>query len=265
MSTDELLVSYTDGILRLTIDRPASGNALPPALVEQLRHEITQAVHRPGVRVIALNGSGRHFCAGVDLVQANAKSEERPRVGNHERAIATGVNELVRALAEVQLPVVSAIRGVAAGVGLSLALLSDHVVADTSAKLAAPFTGRGFSPDSGTTYLLPRMIGLPRARKMLMLGETLSADQALDLGLITEVVPDNELDAAFGRAVARYAALPTVAVGIAKMLITTNLDADLTQALRAEAFAEEVSLRSQDFKEGWASFAQKRPPEFSGS
>src|SRR5690242_1147219 len=121
------------------------------------------------IRVIAISANGKDFCTGIDLKEANAARDEHPRIGHHQREVLTGPHRLIRALAELQLPVVVGVRGWVAGIGSSLALASDYIVASDTARFWTPFTSRGFSPDSGSTWLLPRVVGVARAKEMLLL------------------------------------------------------------------------------------------------
>lgn len=259
-----LTVVWDAPVLRLTIARPKSGNAISGDMVATLCNVLVEAPERPDIRVIALTSLGKDFSTGIDLKQANARSEMKPRIGNHQRRIDNGVNQLIRTLADVQLPIVAGVRGWAAGIGNSLALLSDYVVASDTARFWTPFTARGFSPDSGSTYLLPRLIGLARAKEMILLGKPIDAAKAEAWGLVNEVVEDARLEEAFAAAVDEFARTATVAVGVAKSLLRRNLDVTLSQALTNEAFAEEVSLRSNDFKEGISAFMQRRDAEYQG-
>jgi len=258
----------TDGaVLRVTLTRPQAGNAINNTVMAGLLAALDSAVRSDAVRVIALTARGKNFCTGVDLMEANAPSAEpaaRPRAGHIQRRIGLGAHHLVRALADLQLPVVVGVRGWAAGLGNTLALLSDYIVASETAKFWTPFVGRGFTPDSGSTYLLPRLIGLPRAKEMLLLGRPVDAAKAERWGMITELVPDGELEDRVEHAVQEFARAATASVALAKALVHRNLDAHLSQALAQEALMEEVSLRSADFKEGIASLRQKRDPDYTG-
>jgi 2-(1,2-epoxy-1,2-dihydrophenyl)acetyl-CoA isomerase len=217
--------------------------------------------------VIALTAEGRNFCTGIDLMEANAPGAgpaARPRAGHIQRRINLGAHRLVRAFADLQLPVVVGVRGWAAGLGNTLALLSDYIVASETAKFWTPYVSRGFTPDSGSSYLLPRLIGLPRAKEMLLLGRPVDAARAERWGMVTELVPDGELEERVERAVQEFGRAATASVGLAKALVHRNLDADLSQALAQEGLMEEVSLRSADFKEGIASLRQKRDADYTG-
>jgi 2-(1,2-epoxy-1,2-dihydrophenyl)acetyl-CoA isomerase len=265
-----LQVVRDGAVLRLTLAREKAGNALTGTTVVALRQALAEAAASEEIRVVALTAVGKNFCTGFDLVEANASGKPdapqpvRPRVGNHQRRINLGAHELVRALTELQLPVVVGVRGWAAGIGNSLALLSDYIVASETARFWTPFVGRGFTPDSGSTWLLPRLIGLPRAKQMVMLGKPVDAERAERWGMVTEVVPDDVLDKRVEEVVQEFAAAATVSVGLAKVMLHRHLDADLGQALTEEALMEEVSLRSADFKEGIAALRERRPARFEG-
>lgn len=264
---DGLDVVDDGAVLRLTLTRANAGNAINNAVMSGLLAALDDASRSDEIRVIALMAQGRNFCTGIDLAEANDPSTQRavrPRVGHIQRRIDLGAHRLVRAFADLQLPVVVGVRGWAAGLGNTLALLSDYIVASETAKFWTPFVDRGFTPDSGSSYLLPRLIGLPRAKEMLLLGRPVDAARAERWGMVTELVPDGELEDRVERAVQEFARAATVSVGLAKVLLHRNLDADLSQALVQEELMEEISLRSADFKEGIASLREKRDPDYTG-
>lgn len=264
---DGLEVVNDGAVLRLTLTRPQAGNAINGAVMTGLLAALDGAARSDEIRVIALTAHGKNFCTGVDLMEANAPSAQpatRPRAGHIQRRIGLSANQLVCAFADLQLPVVTGVRGWAAGLGNTLALQSDYIVASETAMFWTPFVGRGFTPDSGSTYLLPRLIGLPRAKEMLLLGRPVDAARAERWGMVTELVPDGELEDRVELAVQEFARAATASVGLAKVLVHRNLDASLSQALAQEALTEEVSLRSADFKEGIASLQQKRDPDYTG-
>ncbi len=171
---------------------------------------------------------------------------------------------MIRTLFEAEIPIVTGVQGYAAGIGNALALAGDHVVAARSAQFWVPFVARGFTPDSGTTFLLPRLIGVARAKEMILRGKRVDGATAAEWGLVSQVVDDDALDDAVEEVVAEFARAATVAVGLAKQLVYRNLTADLEEALEREGMAEELAVRSDDFKEGMRAFVQRRDPDYSG-
>lgn len=257
------------GLLSLTLDRAEKRNALDDTMVSGLIDALDAAGRDEAVRAVLLTAQGPHFCTGADIVQRNSGggesgSDAKPRVGSIQRRLPSQAHRLVPLMLTVQVPVVCAVRGWVAGIGLSMALAADVTVASDSARFWAPFSARGFTPDSGLTWLLPRRIGEVRARRMLVLGETVDAGQAEDWGLIHGTAADDALDADATALAEQLAGGPTVALGLTKWLLHSAGSATLEQQLRDEAFALELSSRSRDFREGMASFAAKRPAEFQG-
>jgi 2-(1,2-epoxy-1,2-dihydrophenyl)acetyl-CoA isomerase len=264
---DGLRVECDSRVLRLILDRPAKRNALDDTMVDGLVTAIDAAGSDEDVRVIVITGAGDHFCGGFDIVSRNRKGgERRPRVGSIQRRMRSQSHShaLIPLIATVQTPVVSVVRGWAAGVGLHVLLASDFAVVADDARVWEPFAERGFTPDSGGTWLLPRRIGETRAREMLLLGRALSGAEAAEWGLVHAAVPAGELDERAAEVIERLAAGPTVTLGLTKWLLHAGNDATLAEHLQSEGFAMELSSRSDDFKEGLAAFVEKRPPEFRG-
>jgi len=251
-------------VLRLTIDRPESRNSMNLEMMHLLIDQVEVAGQDESVRVIALRGAGGNFCSGADLVAKNAATTTRPRVGSIQRRLPTQAHRLIPALLGTQVPIVCTVSGWAAGIGFHLALASDFCVASSTSRFWEPFLARGFTPDSGGSWLLPRLVGMVRARELLLLGRELSGDEAADWGLIHRSVPDDQLEATSEELIARLAAAPTVAAGLTKWLLHAGTGQDLEHHLTDEAFALELSSRSLDFKEGLAAFKEKRDPHFEG-
>jgi 2-(1,2-epoxy-1,2-dihydrophenyl)acetyl-CoA isomerase len=268
MSTYEavpgLLTSHADQVLRLTIDLPERRNALDDDVVAALIDHVDTANRDEDVRVIVLASSGDDFCSGFDIVARNAPGGPRPRVGSIQRRLPSQANRLIPLMLRVQVPIVGVVRGWAAGIGLNLALASDFVVAADDARFWAPFVGRGFTPDSGAAWMLPRRVGEVRARDMLLLGRVVSGAEAADWGMVHAAVPAADLDATADELVARLAQAPTVALGLAKWLMNSGRTKTVEDHLHDEAFSMELSSRAEDFKEGLAAFREKRPPEYKG-
>ena len=254
-----------DGILRLVLDRPAKRNALDDGMVAGLIEAVEQAGQDEAVRAISITGSGDHFCGGFDIVSRNAEAGgRRPRAGSIQRRLPAQAHRLIPLLVTVQTPVVCAVRGWAAGIGLHLVLAADFAVVAEDARLWEPFSERGFTPDSGGTWLLPRRIGEARAREMLMLGRAIDGRESAEWGLAHRAVPAADVDAEANGLAGRLAAGPTVALGLTKWLLHASSAADLDSHLRNEAFAIELSSRAEDFKEGLGAFRERRSPRFTG-
>ena len=259
-----LAVALGDGRLHITLDRPDKRNAINDDMIAAFVAALTVAATDDQVRVIVLEGAGDHFCGGADIVARNRDRDARPRAGSIQRRLPTGAHRLVPLLLEVQVPVVCKVRGWAAGIGFSLALAADFTIAADDAKFWEPFTERGFTPDSGATWLLPRRVGVVRARELLLLGRQLSGTEAAAWGAIHASVPGPQIDAAVDELVTRLASGPTVAVGLAKWLLHAGSEVALDQHLANEAFALELSSRTDDFREGMAAFRERRAPNFEG-
>jgi 2-(1,2-epoxy-1,2-dihydrophenyl)acetyl-CoA isomerase len=255
---------HRDGAtLRLTLDRPAQRNSLSRLMIETLVGALTDAATDDSLRAIHLRGAGDHFCAGADWVATNS-SGQRPRAGDLVRRIPHGAHRVIELIHTIQLPVVCSVQGWAVGIGANLSLAADFAVAATDAVFWEPFIDRGFSPDSGSTWLLPRLIGVARARRMLLLGEKVAAADAADWGMIHHAVDRADLDAATDELLARLANGPTVAIGLAKQALSFGAHATLSQSMNQELYNVELSCRTSDFKEGLEAFRERRDPEFRG-
>jgi len=258
-----LLVDHDDAVLRVRFDRPDRRNSLTDDIVYALTATIEAAASDESVRVIHLSGNGEHFCSGFDL-RERAGGTDRPRITSIERRMNAHVNRLIPVMLTSQTPIVCTARGWIAGLGLDLALASDFAIVADDSRLWAPFTTFGFTPDSGATWLIPRLAGVARARDMLMLGTEISGADAGSWGMVHAAVPGDELDRAGEELLGRLAAAPTVAVGLTKLLIHRGLTADVDRHLADESFAMEVSSRSDDFKEYGRAARERRGPDFTG-
>jgi 2-(1,2-epoxy-1,2-dihydrophenyl)acetyl-CoA isomerase len=269
-----LAVTHDGPVLRLRLDRPARRNSLTDAIVYALVDTIDAAGSDEAVRVIHLSGEGEHFCSGFDLGERPSGGPggggsgdgrpERPRVGSIHRRMNGHVNRLIPAMLTTQTPIVCTAQGWVIGLGLDLALAADFTVVADDARLWAPFTTFGFTPDSGASWLIPRLVGVARAKDMLMLGTKVRGSEAAAWGLVHRSVPVAKLDRAGEELVVRLAAAPTVAVGLTKLLVHRGLTADVDRHLADEAWAMEVSSRSEDFKEYGRAARDKRDPDFRG-
>ncbi|NKY25802.1 enoyl-CoA hydratase/isomerase family protein [Nocardia gamkensis] len=250
-------------VLRLIIDRRNRRNALSHVMIDTLVATLTDAATDDELRVVHISGAGENFCSGVDWVATNSAGK-RPPTGDLVRRIPHTAHRVIELVHSIHLPVVCTVRGWAAGMGCNLAIAADFTLADTDAVFWEPFLPRGFSPDTGSTWLLPRLVGVTRAKRMLLLGEKIDAAEAADWGLIHRATPPDELDRATEELLTRLAAGPTVALGMAKQSIHRNLRTGLTEAMDNELYGLELACRTADFKEGLAAFRQRRSPEFHG-
>ncbi|MCU1376324.1 MAG: enoyl-CoA hydratase/isomerase family protein [Actinomycetia bacterium] len=253
---DGLSVTHDGPVLRIRLDRPERRNSITDPMVYALVDIVDAAGSDETVRVIHLSGAGEHFCSGFDLGE-RAPGPERPRVGSIHRRMHGHVNRLIPALLTTQTPIVCTAQGWVIGLGLDLALACDFTIVADDAWLWAPFTTFGFTPDSGASWLIPRLAGVARAKEMLMLGTKVAGAEAAAWGLVHRAVPKEEL-------VQRLATAPTVALGLTKLLVHRGLTADVDRHLADEAWAMEVSSRSEDFKEYGRAAREKRDPDFRG-
>ena len=253
-----------DSVLHIELARPERKNALAPAGVLRIIELLEDASTDDALRAVVVGSAGPDFCSGADWVATNAGGGERPRTGSIQRRTPVQAHRLIDLMLEVQLPIVCAVRGWAAGLGCQIALAADFTVAADDSRFWEPFLDRGFTPDSGATWLLPRLVGLARARELLLLGRELTGAEAAEWGLIHRSVSDGELDAVVDELAGRLATGPTAAIGLTKRLLNRGLQSGLRDALEAEANALELSSRSPDFREGLSAFGDRRKPDFGG-
>jgi 2-(1,2-epoxy-1,2-dihydrophenyl)acetyl-CoA isomerase len=259
----ELDVRSEDGVTHVLLNRPERRNALNAAMVEGLIDLLEEQDRSSGSRVIVIRGAGGNFCSGMDLEQSN-KEEAPPRIGHLERRINDGAHRLIRVMNAIQIPIVTVVEGWAAGMGNAVALSGDYVIASETARFWVPFVGRGFSPDSGSTWMMQRLVGIARAKDMIMRARPIESAEAASWGLINVSVQSDRLEEVATEIIGEFARAATFSVGLAKQLIAQNADASLAAALRNEAMAEELSVRSADFKEGMKAFNEHRSPDFQG-
>ena len=262
-ASEGVSVETCDGVLRITLDRPARKNSLDTAGIRRIVAALEAAATDDSLRAVLLTGNGPDFCSGADWVASNA-SGARPRTGSLQRRTQLQAHRMIELLTELQLPVVCGVRGWAAGLGFQLALAADFTIASDSACFWEPFIERGFSADSGATWLLPRLVGVARAKELLLLGRKLSGAEAAAWGIIHRAVPDGELESATAALVGQLAGGPTVAIGLTKHCIQRSLETGLAPAMQGEAFGLELSSRTADFKEGLLAFKERRTARFEG-
>lgn len=251
-------------VLRLTLNRPSRRNSLTPNMIEELVGALSEAAADDSLRAVHIGSTGSDFCAGADWLASNRANQPRPRTGDLVRRIPHAAHRVIELVHTIQLPTVCSVRGWAVGIGCNLALAADFTIAATDAVFWEPFVARGFSPDSGSSWLLPRLVGLARARRMLLLGEKVSASDATDWGLIHQAVDPPDLEQVAEQLLARLASGPTVALGLAKQALNFGQQATLSQSLTQELYNLELSCRTSDFKEGLEAFQHRRDAKFEG-
>jgi 2-(1,2-epoxy-1,2-dihydrophenyl)acetyl-CoA isomerase len=254
------------GVLRLTLDRPHRKNAISPELRTALLAALDDAAQLPDVRCILITGAGDAFCAGADVGRFTVTTGEPrgvdPRAAQH--AIKRGIQRVIRAIWELDKPVVAAVNGVAAGAGAQLALACDFVLAAESARFIEIFARRGMAVDCGGAYLLPRLVGMSKAKELAFFGDAVSAAEAERIGLVARVVPDSELAPVAEEWSMRLARGATRAIGASKQLLNRSFETHLADAFDLEAAAQSVIALSEDYREGIAAFTEKRDPRFTG-
>jgi 2-(1,2-epoxy-1,2-dihydrophenyl)acetyl-CoA isomerase len=250
------------GVQRVTLDRPDVLNSFHTLMAAEFLHEIRHAAESVEVRCVLITGAGRAFCAGQDLEEVHpAEGQPLEDFAAHVRKV---YNPIVRGIRGLEKPVVAAVNGVAAGAGASLALACDFVIASTKASFIQAFSKIGLIPDTGATFILPRLVGTAQATAMMMLGEKISAERALELGMIYRVTePDALMTEAttFAESLAQGA---THALGLTKRLLNESVRNDLDAQLELEADLQGTAGRSEDYVEGVRAFLEKRTPEFKG-
>ncbi len=270
MGEREFTTEREGAVLLVTLDHQERGNALSGEAAAELADVIDDASFGAGdVRGVLIQAAGKHFCTGADVSGRRERGGdhggEKPISGHMIRSLASTHHRCVASVFNCRIPVVAAVQGSAQGFGLHLALAADFVVASEQASFKDPFTDRGFSVDSGGSWLLPRLVGLTRAKQFLYLAEPLDAATALAWGLIHQVVSHGAVATVARDLTDRLAAGPTQAIAATKRLLNESGGYDLEQAMHAESMAVELTIRTADFKEGMSAFFQKRPPDFTGS
>jgi 2-(1,2-epoxy-1,2-dihydrophenyl)acetyl-CoA isomerase len=254
-----ILFEIKDNILRVTLNRPDVYNAFNVEMLSELKDAFTKAGEDETIRCVILTGAGKAFCSGQDLKDFNEKKL------TFKEALEQRYNPLIKSIAYLPKPVICAINGVAAGAGLSLALACDYRIAVESAILIQVFINVGLVPDSGSGFFLPRIIGYAKAFEMCATGDKITATDARNWGLVNKVVSNNKLLIKSSERTGRiFAEKPTKAIGMIKQLLNKSFESSLDQILEMEGKFQQEAGNTEDFKEGIASFLEKRKPVFKG-
>lgn len=260
MSNAVVLEQNEQGICKIIMNEPDSMNALSNSMVEGLIQAFKQAAADKNVKVVILTGTGRAFCAGGDLNIINGSIglvESRNYV--HE------VSQITSRIYNIEKPVIAAVNGVAVGAGCNLALVSDLVIASSAAKFGQAFVNVGVIPDVGGTYILPRIVGMQKAKELVFTGRVIDAFEAEQIGMALKVVEPGDLEKTVDELALQIAQGPSIAIGLAKTMLNRNIDYSLEEAIESEAFAQSICLQTQDHREAVRAFKEKRKPKFSGT
>ncbi|WP_299774829.1 2-(1,2-epoxy-1,2-dihydrophenyl)acetyl-CoA isomerase PaaG [uncultured Pseudoteredinibacter sp.] len=262
MSFETIEFSINDGVAVLKLNRPDNLNSFNTQMHEEVRQAITEVRTGGEARCLLITANGRGFCAGQDLGDRSVSADgQMPDLGD---SVEKNYNPLIRSIHNLEMPVVCAVNGVAAGAGASIALACDIVLAGKSASFIQAFCKIGLIPDSGGTWALPRLVGLARAKGLALLGDKLSAEQAEKWGLIWECVEDDALmEKAMGLAT-HFASQPTKGLAMTKRALRESTSNGLHEQLELEKEYMRIGGRTEDYKEGVAAFKEKRKPEFKG-
>jgi 2-(1,2-epoxy-1,2-dihydrophenyl)acetyl-CoA isomerase len=253
----DILISRAAGVVEVTLNRPHCINALTEDMWHELHDILAQAEQDTAVRVLILSGAGGNFCSGSDL-RSGQRSREHP-MRRMRRA-----NAAVSRLHALPMPTIAKVRGAAVGGGASLALACDFVLASPDAYFCQIFIDRGMSPDTGSSWILPRLIGLQQAKRLAYFGTRLSAAQAREAGLVTLVESDEQLDRRAAEWAADLAQRAPVALAMTKSLLNNSFESTFGEALAAESAAQSVNQLSDDGREAVAAFTEGRRPRFTG-
>ena len=263
---EHLRVTVADGVATLTLDRPDAGNALSIALRDDLLRVVRNCRASDDVRALLLTGAGGTFCGGMDLRESTAARAGQPGFDPRSmaQALHEGVHALVRELWELDKPTVAGVDGAAVGPGAHLALACDLVVTQPASKFIWSFSKIGLVVDAGGAYLLPRLVGLARAKALVLLSESVDGEAAVREGLAYRCVPAEDLAATAAELAGRLAAGPTRALGLSKRLLNASFETDLAASLQLEAAYQSLATTTTDLVEGLTAFREKRSPDFRG-
>ena len=258
-------------MVTVTLNRPERRNAISSAMWGELLSTFREIAASTTDRCVVVTGAGGAFCSGADLAGGEARGEGRGDgqgegrgEGRHQLSAMRYVNSVAVALHELPQPTIAKVGGIAAGAGLNLALGCDLIVAGEDARFSEIFARRGLTVDFGGTWLLPRLIGLHKAKELAFFADILSAREAADLGLVNRVVPMSELDAAVDQWARRLASSAPIALAQTKQMLNRSLEATFSEALEHEGWAQTVSVATEDAREAIGAFLAKRDPHFRG-
>ncbi len=256
---DTLLLAQEEGVMTITLNRPEVLNAVNDLMLRELHEALRLAARDAAIRCVVLTGAGRGFCSGQDL-----RDRSGAATFSFSESLRSRYNPVILQIRTMERPVIAAVNGVAAGAGCSLALAADLRIASDRASFIEVFARIGLVPDSGSTYFLPRLVGLGKALELAYTADPVDAQEALRLGLVNRMVPHDDLPAQTALLAKRLASGPTRGYGLTKRAINHALHVPLEQALDYEAVLQEIAGRTADHREGVAAFLEKRQANFIG-
>jgi 2-(1,2-epoxy-1,2-dihydrophenyl)acetyl-CoA isomerase len=261
MEFKTLLFDIRDNVAHITLNRPNEANSINEEMGKDLMHAALRCDEDPEIRAVLISGAGKIFSGGGDLKAFSAKGDQLPY---YVKEITTYLHAAVSRFTRMDAPVVAAVHGAVAGAGMSIAIACDIVVAAETTRFMVAYTRAGLTPDGSATYFLPRIVGLKRALELTLTNRMFSAQEALQWGLVTRVVPDNELLAQARAIAVQLAAGPTRAYGVSKRLLHSGWAETLETQMENESQAIANSARTADAREGITAFLEKRPPKYKG-
>jgi len=264
MSYQDAILEKEGGVAILILNRPDRLNALNARLMTEIANAVTEVDEDDEMKVLIITGAGRGFCSGADLIPSPSTGE---RVMPGRRLLLEpmgGFGRIARVLASTDKPTIAAVNGVAAGAGFSIAVACDIRIASENARFSAIFVRRALVPDTGITYFLPRIVGISKAVELCITGDIIDAVEAERIGLVSKVVPHDDLIKEAKELATRLAKGPSVSIELAKRSVYKGLENDLATQLAYETWAYNVAIQTEDVQEGRRSFVEKREPVFKG-
>jgi 2-(1,2-epoxy-1,2-dihydrophenyl)acetyl-CoA isomerase len=257
MNYETIVYEKRENIATILLNRPSSYNAFTKRMNQEITNALKVATKDEDIRCIVLTGSGKAFCSGQDLTEVDEDT-------NHATFLRERYHPMLQTIKQTPKPIIAAINGIAAGAGMGLALAADFRLMKENAKFVSAFLNVGLVPDSGFLYMLPRLIGYAKALEIVALGKPIVAEEASELGLVTEVYGEEEFTEQVANFASRLAALPTKAFSLVKRYMLDSMHTDYETYLEQEAFAQRIAGISKDHLEGIQAFAEKRSPNFVG-